>query len=81
MSAGGRTITVSVKPRAHRDEVRTAADGRLEVRVTAPPANGAANARMLRVLARHLGVAPTHLRIAAGHRGRHKRVVVIAPKT
>lgn len=79
MSPAGRTVTVRVKPRAHRDEVRAGADGTLEVRVTAPPADGKANERMLRLLARHLGVAPTHLRIVSGHRGRLKRVLVDPP--
>lgn len=80
MTAADRSvITVRVKPRAHRDEVRRDASGEFEVRIAAPPAEGAANERLLRVLAEHLGIARTRLRIVSGRGSRLKRIAVDAP--
>ena len=72
-------MTVRVKPRAHRDEIRVAEDGSFDIRVTVPPADGAANDKVLRILARHLGIAPSHLEIVSGQRGRVKRIVRRTP--
>nr|WP_246552868.1 DUF167 domain-containing protein [Sphingopyxis soli] len=49
LAAPGR-LEVRVTPGARRDEVRIA-DGTVQVRVTAPPADGAANDAVLAVLA------------------------------
>lgn len=70
------TITVRVKPNAARDEVLGTRDGALEVRVAAPPAEGAANARLQRVLAEYYGVAPSSVHLVAGRNSRLKRVAI-----
>lgn len=69
-------VTVRVKPRAGRDEIVGVRDGTLEVRIAAPPAQGAANARLLRVLADYYGVAPSAVRLVAGRSSRLKRISV-----
>lgn len=48
----------------------------LLVRVTAAPVEGAANAALVKVLAKALGVAPSTVRIEAGGSARTKRVSV-----
>lgn len=70
-------VTVRVKPRAGRDEILGVRDGRLEVRIAAPPARGAANARLLRVLADYYGVAPSAVRLVAGRSSRLKRIAIL----
>jgi uncharacterized protein YggU (UPF0235/DUF167 family) len=50
--------------------------GRLVVRVTAPPVDGAANEALLRLVARELGVARSALRLVSGERARVKRLEV-----
>ncbi len=57
---------------------RTGPDGRdeLEVRVAEAPADGAANAAVLKLLAKALGVARAEVTIASGHSSRHKRVAL-----
>ncbi len=79
--AGGLTrITVRLTPRAGRDAIDGwAEDGGqrvLRVRVAAPPADGRANEALVRLLAKALGVAPSHVCIAAGAQARTKVVEV-----
>lgn len=71
-----KLITVRVKPRAHRDEIRAGAAGELEIRVAAVPIGGAANERLLRVLADYLDIPASRLRIVSGRTGRRKRIAI-----
>ncbi len=76
---GGREIIIHVlvQPRASRNEVLGADEaGRLRVRVTAPPVEGAANKCLVELLARHFRVPKRNIIIEAGARGRLKRVRV-----
>lgn len=72
-----RTVRVRVSPRSSREAVEAGPGDSLHVRVKAAPVDGAANDAVLRLLARHLGVAPSQLRIVSGHRSRHKLVAVL----
>ncbi len=77
--AGDRIVfTIRVTPRAARESVGGEREGALVVRVTAPPAEGAANAAIARVLARALDVAPSDVRIEHGAASRTKTVSVPA---
>lgn len=69
-------VPVRVKPRASRTRVLGVKQGALEVAVAAPPVDGAANQALLKELARVLGLARTHLTLAAGKTGKHKRIAV-----
>lgn len=72
----GVSILVAASPRASRTEVTGVAEGRLRIRVAAPPVEGAANDELVRFLARTLGVPRNAVRVTAGARGRRKTVVV-----
>ena len=73
--SGGRvTFAVRVTPRATANAVAGERDGALLVRVTAAPAEGEANAAVVKVLARALGVAPSAVRIERGAASRTKIV-------
>jgi uncharacterized protein YggU (UPF0235/DUF167 family) len=67
-----RTIAVRVIPRARRDEVGGTRDGRLLVRTTAPPVEGAANDAVCRLVAGHLGVARRRITVISGRTSRDK---------
>jgi uncharacterized protein (TIGR00251 family) len=69
-------VAVRVVPRAKRDEIAGERDGRLLVRVTAPPVDGKANAAVCRLLAKALGVPRTRVSIARGESSRDKLVCV-----
>lgn len=69
-------IQVRVQPRARRDEIAGERDGRLVVRVTAPPVDGKANAALRKLLAKRLGVPPGSVTVVRGEGSRDKLVEV-----
>ena len=69
-------FSVRVSARAHRDEVSHERDGRLVIRLTAPPVGGAANAALCRLIARRAGVPRSRVTIVRGHSSRDKLVRV-----
>jgi uncharacterized protein len=69
-------LQVRVQPRAPRTEIAGERAGRLLVRVTAPPAEGRANAAVVAMLAKRLGVPKSSVRILSGHGARDKRIAV-----
>lgn len=71
-------LPVRVRPRGGRSAVTgIGATGALEVRIGAPPVDGAANGELLRFLGREvLRMAPSTLEVVRGERGRDKVVAV-----
>lgn len=66
-------LAVRVTPRAARDAIgELSADGVLAVRVTAPPADGAANAAVAKLLAAALGLPPRDVVLVSGASSRQK---------
>src|SRR5207244_7621273 len=74
--ASGTVLAVRVTPRAARAGITGVRGHALAVRLTAPPVEGAANRELVAVIARALAVRPAAVAIAAGARGRDKRVRV-----
>jgi uncharacterized protein len=70
-------FNVRLTPRGGDDLVEGVdAGGVLQVRVAAPPADGAANAALLALLARELGSPRTWLRVAVGAKSRRKTIAI-----
>lgn len=69
-------IAVRVKPRSKVEEVTGEGDGYV-VRVKEPPVEGRANRAVLRLLASHLGVPESRLRVVSGFSSRNKVIEVI----
>jgi uncharacterized protein YggU (UPF0235/DUF167 family) len=70
-------FAVRLMPRAGADRVDGVSDeGVLQVRVTAPAVEGAANAALVRLLADELDVSRSSIQMVAGATGRHKLIVV-----
>jgi uncharacterized protein len=69
-------IAVRVIPRAGRDEIAGERDGRVLIRLTAPPVEGAANAALCRLVARCAGVPARRVSIVRGQTSRDKVVRV-----
>ncbi|MFC5393491.1 DUF167 family protein [Bosea vestrisii] len=77
----GLAIAIRLTPRGGRDSldgVETLADGRqvLKARVRAAPSDGEANAALIALLAKELGLSRSQLSLIAGASARLKRVVV-----
>jgi len=75
MPSGGR-FEIRVTTRASRAAIAGVRDGRLLVRVNAPPVDGTANDAIVRLLASAMGVPPRDVRILAGATGRLKVIEV-----
>ena len=77
----GLLLTVRLTPKGDRDAIdgiETLADGRavLKGRVRAAPSEGEANAALVRLLARALGVPPRDVTLAAGATARIKHLKI-----
>ncbi len=70
--AGGVRLTVHVRPRSSRSAILGVREGVLEVALTAPPADGAANSELIKLLARVLEVRRGDVSIMIGASSRNK---------
>ena len=73
---GAAHVAVRVKPRGGRDGVEGVVDGRLVLRVSAPPVEGRANAAVERLVADALGVPKGRVAVVSGQKAREKLVRV-----
>lgn len=65
-------IQVHVKPRSKVEEVSQNPDGTYTVRVRPPPADGAANIRVIELLSKHFGVPKSQIQLVSGASSRIK---------
>ena len=82
----GLRLAVRLTPRAVRNRVvgvAVDADGRpvLQIRLTAPPVEGAANAALIVFLAKTLGLRQSDVTIRSGQKGRLKIVELTGDAT
>jgi uncharacterized protein (TIGR00251 family) len=68
------TITVQVQPRSSGDGIAGLHEGRLKIRISAPPVEGKANERLTEVIAKAFGVSKSSVEIIKGHTSRLKTV-------
>ena len=78
----GSTLVLEVRltPRASDNALAGVSNGRVRIRVTAPPVDNAANQRMIALLAKEFGVAKSSVRLLAGAGKRDKRVAIDKPR-
>jgi len=74
-------LLVKTQPRASRDEFAGIRQGRLHIRIKAPPVDGRANSYLLAWLAEQFGVGRRDIALEQGHGSRLKRVRIRAPGT
>jgi uncharacterized protein len=78
----GVRLAVRAQPRASREGIVDVIDDgaggvALKIAVTAPPVEGEANAALVKLLAKLLGVAKRDVRVVSGESGRTKRIEVV----
>ncbi len=69
-------FNVRVVPRASKSEIVGEMGGALKVRIAAPPVNGAANAELVKLLAKTFGVSKSEIEIIRGETSKTKRVKI-----
>ena len=72
----GELIRFRVSPGASRSEITGCVEDVWQARVAAPPVEGKANAELVKLLSKALGVSRSSVVIVKGHTGRHKAVAV-----
>lgn len=73
---GGVRLEVRVQPRASRTAIVGVHGGALKVALTSPPVEGAANAALLGLLAKKLGLPKRDVSLVAGDRSRQKTLAI-----
>ena len=74
--AGGLIFNVRVVPRASKSEVVGEMDGALKVRIASPLTGGAANAELIKILAKKFDVAKSAVEILSGQTSKQKQVQI-----
>ncbi len=67
---------VRVVPRASKSEIVGELDGALKVRIASPPVDGAANAELIKVLAKTFNVPKSTVEIIGGQTSKTKQVKI-----
>src|SRR3954465_15628343 len=75
-TASGVRFPIKVVPGASRDKVMGELGDALKIAVRKPPENGAANAAVVALLAKTLGIAEHSIRITRGHSNPRKEVEI-----
>ena len=75
-SKNGVTISVRVQPRSSMKKVESIEGDVVRVKLTAPPADGAANAQLIEVFSKEFGIRKSAISIVKGHASRNKVVEV-----
>ena len=73
---GAVTFLVRVVPRASKSEIVGVHDGALKVRIASPPVDGAANAELIKLLAKKFGVSKSDIGIVSGETSKNKRIKI-----
>jgi len=75
-TGGAVTFDVRAVPRSSRSEIVGEHDGALKIRLASPPVDGAANAELVKLLAKHFGVSKSDVEIVAGETSKSKRIKI-----
>lgn len=73
---GSITFSVRVIPRASQSEIVGEHDGALKIRIAAPPVDGAANAEVIKLLARTFKISKSKITIVTGETSKKKRIKI-----
>ncbi len=77
---GNLIFAVRVVPRASKSEIVGELDGALKIRIASPPVDGAANAELIKVLAKFFDVQKSAVEILKGQTSKTKQIKIIGGK-
>lgn len=69
-------LKVRVQPRAHKSMIQKTGEQEYKVWVVSPPAEGRANKEVVDLIASHLHVPPSRVKISKGEKSRQKTVIL-----
>lgn len=69
-------FSVRVVPKSSKSEIVGEHDGALKIKLKAPPVDGAANAELIAVLAKHFCVSKNQIEILKGHASKTKQIKI-----
>ena len=75
-----RRLAVRLQPKARKNEVAGERDGVIVIRVTSPPVEGKANAALIKLVAKKLGLPKSAVKLVRGERGREKLLEITGPE-
>lgn len=70
-------LSLRIQPRASKNEIIQREGGKIKVRLTAPPVDGAANEALILFLSDVLGVTRSHVEIMSGLTSREKIIRIM----
>ncbi|MEK7647307.1 MAG: DUF167 domain-containing protein [Patescibacteria group bacterium] len=71
-----KTYQVSAKPNAKENKIELTGEKALKIWVAASPHEGAANKKIIKMLAEYFNTAPSNIKIIRGHNGKNKIIAV-----
>jgi uncharacterized protein (TIGR00251 family) len=74
-------VEILVQPRASRAKIGPRHDGRIKIAVTSPPVDGEANAAVIALLAKALGIARSAVEVVGGATSRRKTLRIAGVTT
>jgi len=77
----GTLLFIRVKPRSKRQAIKFDEETICQIHVKAPPIHGRANAEVRTLVAKHLEISPTKVKIVSGKKAGNKTLLIegIAP--
>ena len=69
-------LSVRVHPKSRKQEITELGKNAYKIHVLSPPSKGAANAEVCKLIASHLDVPVSRVRILRGHRSRNKLISI-----
>ena len=69
-------FNLRIVPNSSKSEILGEFDGSLKIKIAAPPVDGAANAELIKFLAKKLGVAKSAVEIISGQNSKNKQVKI-----
>ena len=73
---GNLIFSVRVVPRASKSEIVGEHDGALKIKIASPPIDGAANAELIKVMAKRFNVSKSAVEIIGGQTSRTKQIKI-----
>ena len=78
-SKDGVLLDIKVLPKSSRDEITGVVNGKLKVKLTAPPVSGKANSALVNFLSKVLGVPKRDIVIVKGQTSSKKQLAISLP--